>query len=187
MRVSKQQAAANKARVVEIAAQRFRERGFDGIGVADLMQDAGLTHGGFYGQFESKEDLAAQACAQAMAESAASWRKAADAAPKRPREAAIAQYLSPRHRDHPGRGCLLPALAAEIPRREPVVRRAFTEGFKGYIAEAMRTLPPANKTAQRKQALAILSSLVGAVILARAVDDPALSNDILRATAEQLE
>src|SRR5438309_11707248 len=106
MKVSREQAARNRERIVETAAQRFRERGFEGIGVADLMKEAGLTHGGFYGHFSSKEDLIAEASARALAQSLALWGKLADRAPGDPLSALAGAYLISRHRDHPGAGCV---------------------------------------------------------------------------------
>src|SRR3954470_1120937 len=119
MKVSREQAAENRERIVQTAARLFRERGFDGIGVADLMNAAGLTHGGFYGQFESKEDLAAQACARALDESAGKWARATEGKPAREALKAVADfYLTPRHAGDPGSGCAFVALGAEAARRE---------------------------------------------------------------------
>jgi len=114
MKVSKEQMAENRERILDAAAARFRERGFDGIGVADLMKDAGLTHGGFYGHFASKEDLMAQAAARALANAGAGWQALADAAPDEALGRIVRSYLSAAHRDHPERGC---AIAASAPRR----------------------------------------------------------------------
>src|SRR3954466_13018807 len=105
MKVSREQAAENRERIVQAAARLFRERGFDGIGVADLMSEAGLTHGAFYGQFESKEDLAAQACARALEQSAAKWDRAlAGQKPEDGLKAYVSGYLSQRHVNDPGHG-----------------------------------------------------------------------------------
>ena len=128
MKVTREQAAANRERVLDTAARLFRERGFGGIGVADLMQEAGLTHGGFYGHFASKDDLAVCACEHAFAQSQARWSRllaegGADALPT-----LIASYVSARHRDHPGRGCALAALGGEAHRHAPPLRRAFCGG-----------------------------------------------------------
>lgn len=182
MRVSKEQAAENRNRIIDVAGTLFRERGFAGIGVADLMKEAGLTHGGFYGHFASKDDLAAQACARTLAAAAAWWETQA-AAPGESLRAIVSSYLSEQHRDAPGRGCAIAALATDVSRQGSAVRRAFTDGLRPFIATLTRILPERREAARRKKALATLSGLVGALILARAVDDPALSTEILEAAA----
>src|SRR5437868_15523461 len=105
MKVSREEAAQNRERILEVAAKLFREKGFDGIGVADLMKSAGLTHGGFYGHFSSKEDLMAQACARALTQSLSKWKRLADRAPDNALSEITRAYLSTRHRDEPWRGC----------------------------------------------------------------------------------
>lgn len=186
MRVSKAQAAENRDRVVATAARLFREKGFDGIGLADLMQEAGLTHGGFYRNFPSKDALAAEACERALAASAERWRKILAEAGDAPLRAILAHYLTAQHRDHPGAGCAFAALGAEAARRDGPVRAAFTRGLE-RLADLFTTLMPGSgKAARRQQALATLSGLVGAMVLARAVDDAALSGEILAATRRVL-
>ena len=123
MKVSREQAAKNRERILDAAAQLFRERGFEGIGVADLMNAAGLTHGGFYGHFSSKEDLIAQACARALERSHEKWTKRAQRAPDEALSSIARDYLSTRHRDDPGTGCFLAALGSEAARHGPGVRR----------------------------------------------------------------
>src|SRR4051794_15120593 len=113
MKVSREQAVQNRERIVETAARLFRERGFEGIGVADLMKEAGLTHGGFYGHFSSKEDLIAEASARALAQSLALFTKVAERAPADPLPAIAGAYLTSKHRDNPGEGCVLAALGAD--------------------------------------------------------------------------
>src|SRR5213593_477266 len=110
MKVSRERAAQNRERILDAAARLFRERGFEGIGVADLMKTAGLTHGGFYGHFSSKEDLMAQACARALARSLEAWSKRAERIPDDPLLSIAGGYLSSKHRDDPGAGCVLAAL-----------------------------------------------------------------------------
>src|SRR3954466_14937410 len=127
MKVSREQAAANRERIVEAAAQLFRERGFDGIGVADLMKEAGLTHGGFYGHFSSKDELIAEASALALSESLEDWTRLADRKHDDPLSAMAGAYLATRHRDDPGAGCLLAALGPDVSRQGPAVRRAVTD------------------------------------------------------------
>ncbi|CAO3433077.1 TetR/AcrR family transcriptional regulator [Azospirillum endophyticum] len=184
MRVSKEQAAENRRRVVEVASALFRERGFNGIGVADLMKEAGLTHGGFYGQFQSKEDLAAEACAHAMEVAAERWGRSAegeDALPK-----LLASYLSPRHRDHSAAGCPMAAFGVDVARQGGSARSAFTRGLRPFLDRLSRLVPGRSTEAKRKAALATLSGMVGALILARAVDDPVLSDEILDAARVSL-
>lgn len=180
MRVSRAEAAQNRERVIDVAAKLFRERGFDGIGVADLMKAAGLTHGGFYGHFESKEDLMAQACARALEGSLAALHGVAERDEANALAAIASTYLSPAHRDQTGEGCVMAALGAEAARHGSPVRKAFTQGVRSTIDVLTRLVPGASKRAKRKQALVTYSSMIGALILARAIDDPELSEEVLQ-------
>lgn len=171
MRVTREQVQENRRRILEAAGRLFREKGFAAVTVAEVMEAAGLTHGGFYGHFASKEDLAAQALAQALAPAPREPGKAQDLA------GFVAAYLSASHRDQPGSGCALAALGSEAARQPAPVRRAFTEGVEARLARMQEALPDRDRAA----ALAAISQLVGAVMLARAVDDPALSDEILAA------
>jgi TetR/AcrR family transcriptional repressor of nem operon len=176
MKVSREVAAANRDRVLEAAARLFRERGIDGVALADVMREAGLTHGAFYGQFASKEALAAEAARHAMTAAAARWarRGAVDLA------GFAAAYCSPEHRDRPDRGCALPTLAVEAARRGGAVKAAIGEGVEAAASRlAARMAPP--PAAQPDAALAALATMVGALVLARAVDDRSLSDRILAA------
>lgn len=186
MRVSREQAAENRERMVQTAAQLFREHGFDGIGVADLMKAAGLTHGAFYGHFGAKDDLMAEASARALADSFTYWHKRIDQAGDAGLATVVGKYLSPAHRDHPGRGCAFAALGAEAQRHTPAVRRAMTAGLLPLIEVFGRLLPGRSKAARRQKALASFSAMVGALVLARAVDDEALSNEILQAVTANI-
>ncbi|MFN4117930.1 TetR/AcrR family transcriptional regulator [Acidovorax sp.] len=189
MKVSKEQMAENRERILDVAAQLFREKGFDGIGVADLMKSAGLTHGGFYGHFASKDDLMAQATERALQRLRAAWAamaQEAEDAGRDPLATLEAAYLSPRHRDAPGHGCLLAALGSDAARQGPAVRQAVTEGVRAQVEGLAALVPGRPKAARRQRALADYASLVGAMVLARAVDDPALSDEILQATAAAL-
>ena len=185
MKVSREQAAENRERILDAAARLFREKGFDGIGVADLMQGAGLTHGGFYGQFASKEDLAAQACARALAQSATKLDRSIAEHPKHPLQAVAASYLSARHRDNAGDGCAFVALGAEAPRHTPAVRHVFAQALQQRVEKLMQ-LVPGTKAARRRKALSTMAHLVGAQVLARAVDDTELSDEILHAVRTSL-
>src|SRR5882757_5280978 len=133
MKVTREQAAENRERVVDVASRLFREKGFDGIGIADIMKSAGLTHGGFYGQFKSKDDLAAQACARAFAQ----WAEELDARVRTSGgdslAALIRAYLSEAHRDARGTGCMTAALGAEAARQSQPLRQAFTQGIEQFI------------------------------------------------------
>lgn len=187
MKVSREQAAKNRDRIVEAASELFRERGFDGIGVADLMKAAGLTHGGFYGHFKSKDDLAVEAVATSLAQSVERWRALAREHADEPLAAILDHYLCDKHRDNAGRGCAYAALAADVARQDNrALRRVFSDGLRTIIDVFTRIVPGRSKPARRKQALARLSGMVGAVVLARAVDDPDLSHEILAATRAAL-
>lgn len=183
MRVSKQQAAENRARILAVAAQLFRERGLSGAGVDALGAAAGLTHGSLYSQFGSKERLAAEALTAALAGSAGSALLEGAAPGDGALRRFIVRYLSPRHRDAPGQGCALAALGCEVSRQPPSVRRAFTEGLEGMVGRMARLLPPGRA---QEEALTVTATLVGALVLARAVDDDELSERILGAARDRL-
>jgi len=187
MKVTRAQAQENRARVLEVAGRLFREKGLDGIGVDALMKGAGLTHGGFYANFESKEDLMAQACEHALAELVTRWGKVVGGANGDPLATVVTGYLSARHRDDPRNGCVLAALGADLARKSPAVRHGVTEGMRRFIELLTRIVPGRSRAARRKRALALYASLVGAMVLARAVDDPALSTEILQALAASAE
>ena len=180
MKVSKAEAAQNRERIIEVAAKLFRERGFDGIGVADLMKSAGLTHGGFYGHFASKEDLMAQACARVLKDALDALHQFAERDGENALSAFASAYLTPVHRDRPGEGCTLAALGAEVPRHGSLVRAAFTQGVRALVDMLMRLVPGKSKCAKREQALTIYASMVGALVLARAVDDIEFSEEVLQ-------
>jgi TetR/AcrR family transcriptional repressor of nem operon len=186
VKVSREQAVENRKKVVDTASRLFREKGFDGIGVADLMKAAGLTHGGFYGQFSSKEDLAAQASARALAEAGETWERWSAESGRDPLGALADAYLSPRHRENRGGGCAFAALGGEAPRWGRAVQRPFTEGLQACIARLERFRPGRSGKARRHEAIATMASLVGGLVLARAVDDPKLSAEILQAVRNDL-
>lgn len=185
MKVSKEQMAEHRERILEVAAARFREHGFDGIGVADLMKDAGLTHGGFYGHFASKEDLMAQAAGRALANTTAGWQQLAESAPPQALERLVRSYLSEAHRDHPERGCAIAALGADAARQGPAVREAVTEGVRAGAELLAGLLPGRGAARRRERAWAVYAALVGGMVLARAVgDDAALSKEVLDAVTK---
>ncbi|TXM66163.1 TetR family transcriptional regulator [Methylobacterium sp. WL120] len=171
-RVSQEQARINRQRVVEVAAALFRERGLHGVGVVDIMAAAGLTHGGFYGQFANKDALAAEAFDTALAEE---YRGTTDTV--------VANYLSLDHVRTPGKGCPLAALANDVSRESAgsAVRGRFAQGIEGLASIVANLTPKASKERRRQRALATVATLVGAVVLARAVDDEALATELLQA------
>ena len=186
MRVSREKAAENRERIIEAAGALFRAKGFSGIGVADIMKAADLTHGGFYGHFASKDDLVAQASRRAMTRAAANWGKTVADAPDDPFAALLKHYLSPRHRDEPGQGCVFAALGADAARSGRIVREAFAEGLEPLIEILAKSAPGSSKAVRRRKALAAMSGLVGALLLARAVGDAKLSDELLEATRREL-
>jgi len=186
MKVSRAQAEKNRDRVIDVAAALFRERGFDGIGLASLMKAAGLTHGGFYGQFKSKEDLAAQASGRALAENLQKWSSVIDGAAGDPLREIVAFYLSENHKDSPGQGCALAALGADAARHGGALRSTFTEGVGVYLDILSKMMTGRSAAEKRRKAMATLAEMVGAIVLARAVDDADLSRGILEAAAKDL-
>ncbi|CAH2604510.1 TetR/AcrR family transcriptional regulator [Rhodovastum atsumiense] len=188
MRVSREQAAENRERILVAAARLFRERGFSGIGVDALTEAAGLTHGSVYSQFGSKEQLAAEAVARAFTLSGEAWASlfSGEEHPADLKKI-VQRYLSQRHRDAPGSGCALAALGGEAARQGAPVREAFTAGVRRMAARLAPLQPGPSKAAREDAALATMASLVGALVLARAVDDPALSDRILAATRQRLD
>src|SRR5262245_30004935 len=185
MRVTRAQAEAHREKILAVAGTLFREHGFDGIGVADIMKRAGLTHGGFYGHFSSKDALAAEITERVIGRDGWLQRLTGSASPSF--RDVVRKYLSPRHRDEPGRGCLFAALSSEVARQPQGVRHAFTEGLRHRIDALRRVIPGRSEAARRRKALATMSGLVGALTLARAVDDPRLSDEILEAAASTFE
>jgi TetR/AcrR family transcriptional repressor of nem operon len=166
---------------VDTAAKVFREHGYDGIGVADLMKAAGLTHGGFYGNFESKEALMAEACARTFDQSLERWSRLAAGNPSGPFQAISAAYLSTDHRDNPGRGCAMAALGPDLARLSEPSRTAVTTGVRAQVAQLAALLPDGSDNERRHAALVAYASMVGAMVLARAVNDDALSNEFMEA------
>ena len=180
MKVSREQATKNRAHVVEVAGAQFRRHGFDGIGVADLMQAAGLTHGGFYNNFASKDALAAEAMTLVFAETTERLRRYALAAAD-PYAAMVRFYLSPEHRDSVEAGCAIAALSQDAARGSPELRAAFEAGIAAYLELIVEI---ADVT--RPRAMVIYATMVGALTLSRTITDPALSTDMLTAAVEGL-
>jgi TetR/AcrR family transcriptional regulator, transcriptional repressor for nem operon len=182
MRVSKEQAAENRERILKAASRLMRERGISGAGVDALTEAAGMTHGSLYSQFGSKERLVEEALDYGIADAAQRMHGAATLGDY------ISNYLTGSHRDMPGRGCPFAALSCEMPRQSGAVRERFTDGLRTLIKRLTSRTDPGLKQRQRyEEALATVASLVGALVLARAVNDPKLSDDILRATRSRLK
>ncbi len=186
MRVSCIQAAENRQTVINVASRLFRERGFDGIGLKDLMQGAGLTQGAFYKQFASKEDLAAQASGRALESATRRWSAAAAAHPEDPLGAVIAFYLSAEHRDEKMDGCPLVALGSDAARQGGDVKAAFEAGIKAHLEVLGRLISAPHGEEPKGKAMAILSTMVGALTLSRVVNDPDLAQAFLDAAGEQV-
>ena len=176
MRQSREEKAKTHDRIVEIAAERIREQGIDGPAVAEIMQAAGLTHGGFYKHFGSRDDLVAEAADRAFAEGERAVHEVIDDAPD-PLGAFVDWYVSARHRDNPGSGCPVAALGAGVRRGDERVRTAYRNQVERYLADLEGLL---GGESARTRATVALSTLVGSIVLARAVDDDALSEEILR-------
>jgi TetR/AcrR family transcriptional regulator, transcriptional repressor for nem operon len=186
MRVSREKAAEHRERIIDAAGALFREKGFGGIGVADIMKAADLTHGGFYGHFKSKDDLVAEACRRVMALAIANWERTTARAPDNPFAALLTRYLSPRHRDDPGRGCVFAALGADAARSGPLVHDAFADGLEPLIALLAKSAPGSSEPERRRKAVAAMAGLVGALLLSRAIGKRELSDEILDATRCEL-
>jgi len=186
MKVTREQATQNRDRVVAVAARLFRERGFDGIGISDLMKEVGLTHGGFYAQFPSKEHLMAEAATKAADEREAAMHKQFQDAPEKGVAGLAERYLSRRHRDNPGAGCYMATLGIDVARHGTLVRDAFTRS----VGSALEILAQAEKAGsekeRRRQAIADYAMMVGGMVLARAVSDESLSDEILSSLKAQI-
>src|SRR6478752_4177701 len=185
MRYSKEHKQETHARIVKKASVRLREKGAHGIGVADLMKEAGLTHGGFYAHFDSREALVVEAFAYAMDRSTERWRKVAEQTPPDKRLATIVEnYLTPVHRDDPGNGCAVPALGAEIARESLKTRKAFAAKLEQMIDMMADQVPDVPRKAARKQAMAALATMLGTLVLSRIAGSGELSEEILAAGRE---
>ncbi|GGC88811.1 TetR/AcrR family transcriptional regulator [Undibacterium terreum] len=176
MKVSREQYEANQQRILEAAGRLFREHGYDAVTLAEVMQAASLTHGGFYGHFKSKDDLIAQALA---------YRNSKPKAEIGPAEFAES-YLSARHRADLAGGCNIAGLATETTRQPLPARAAMTETIRSRIEGLARNSAGANPAEKRRVAIASWSAMVGAMIMARVCDDPALSDEIMHETRAQI-
>jgi TetR/AcrR family transcriptional repressor of nem operon len=185
MRYSKEHKQETHARIVKKASVRLREKGAHGIGVADLMKEAGLTHGGFYAHFDSREALVIEAFAYAMDRSTERWRKVAEQTPPDKRLATIVEsYLTPVHRDDPGHGCAVPTLGAEIARESPKTRKAFSAKLEQMIDMMADQVLDVPRKVARKQAIAALTTMMGTLVLSRIAGNGEFSDEILSAGRE---
>ena len=187
MGYSKAQKTRTHKRIVSIASKRFREKGLAGFGIADLMKEAGLTVGGFYKHFGSRADLVAEAVNAAFG----GWQRRLDGAKSGGRSVSLAklidEYLNETHRDNPGSGCAFSALAPEIARSDKRTRSLTSEQVRSDVQLIATLIPGRDKRAARSRAIFIVSALVGAMSLARAVSDEALSREILKTVGEVLK
>jgi TetR/AcrR family transcriptional repressor of nem operon len=187
MRVSKEKAAQNRERILTSAARLFREHGIAATGVDSITEDAGLTHGGLYSHFGSKEAIAAEAIRFALARGKRVWQRALERNPgKRALPAIVDGYLSRAHRDSPGDGCVVAALGTDIARQPRRVRQAFTREVKDDL-EFLSQLMPDDGRRRYEDAIVAFASMAGALILARAVNDEELSDLILKSTAKRIK
>jgi TetR/AcrR family transcriptional repressor of nem operon len=173
MKVSREQVLENKRTILAAAGRLFRERGFEAVTVTDVMKSAGLTHGGFYGYFKSKDDLIVQALAEVLGDSV---KPSADLV------AAAEQYLLPEHRDNFAGGCPIAALASECVRQTDEVRAEMTAGLKRQFEDLSRIAHGKDETERRRNAIGNWGAMVGALILARTSNDSQLSDEILNQT-----
>lgn len=173
MKVSRERMAENRQRILDAASRLFRDKGFDAVSVAEVMKAAGLTHGGFYGHFSSKDDLIAHTLGHVLA---------AGSGDEDDLRGYLDAYLAPRHRDNAADGCPTAGLAAAVRHQSSAARSAMTQGLRWQIDRLAEALPELAPTDRRRMAIGSWAAMVGAVILARATDDPALSDEILEQT-----
>lgn len=187
MRYPAEQKAQTHQQIVELAAREFRSKGLQGIGIANLMAQVGLTHGGFYAHFKDRDALVEEAVVYATNESFRQLIAVAETAPAGQEVAAMLDnYLSPTHRDEPGQGCVLPALAAELAGQPEAVRKAFTKSLKANVGKMARYMPAEDEKTRSTQAMVLISGMAGGVLVARSISDPKLSAMLLESVRTQL-
>lgn len=178
---------ATHERIVSVAARAIRRSGYAGTGVADIMKEAGLTHGAFYAHFPSREAMLAEAASRACAESSAALSGVVASVPSEETlKTMLRAYLSPEHLEQIESGCPLAALGSETARQTPEVRRATTQHIKAMVDLVARQSPDWGQPAAHERALLTLAAMVGTLVLARAVDDPALSGSLRDAALKYL-
>ncbi|CAI1527303.1 MAG: TetR/AcrR family transcriptional regulator [Serratia proteamaculans] len=187
-RVSKQQMERNREAIEQVSSQLFRERGLNGVSVNDLMAAVGLTHGGFYGHFASKDELAAVASRRAAEESAQRWEAMSRQPGQHNLQALIDGYLNVKHRDCPAEGCVVTALASDVAREgvDKPVHQAYLNGVKSMLARLESLSAVEDEQQRQQQALAQMAMLVGALTLARATQGDAVSEQFLNAARQAL-
>jgi TetR/AcrR family transcriptional regulator, transcriptional repressor for nem operon len=186
LRVTRIQAAENRQTVIDVASRLFRQHGFDGIGLKDLMESAGLTQGAFYKQFASKEDLEVEASKRAMESASHRWSDAVAGNPGDPLGSLADFYLSEWHRGEKSEGCPIAALGSDAARQGPNVKASFEAGIKAYLETLGRLVGEIDGEEPKGKAMAILSTMVGALTLSRAVNDSELAKAFLDAGAQQI-
>ena len=186
MRVSRKKCAENRERVLEAAAKLFCEEGFDDITLVDVMKAAGLTHGGFYGHFSSKDDLEIEATALALTKVATRWQRLVDRDAGDPLAGLVDHYLSSQDWAQRCKRCALATLVADVARQGKRVRTAFAAGLEPVIDVLANTVTDRCPNARLRKALSIMSELIGALILARAVRESALSEQVIDAALSSL-
>ena len=187
MRFEKGHKEQTRQRIIETAAQKFRKDGVAATGIAGLMAEAGLTHGGFYAHFTSKEELVRAALEAALDQTTASRQQALGStkAGAESLEALIRFYLRPAHRDTPEQGCAAAALISEIARHEPETRASFTARLRSLLEQFASVFPPeTDPHARQRAAIGLFGALLGCLQMARAVDDPVFSDRILESGVE---
>lgn len=185
MRRTSEQKAETHRRIVETAAKEFRSKGLQGIGIADLMARLGLTHGGFYAHFKDRDALVREAAECALHENLSALLSAAESGGKAGEvEAMLHYYLQPAHRDSPARGCTLAALAAEVARQPKGVRKAFTGLLKSNTSQLAQHMPGGTEALRLQHAMFLLSGMVGALAISRAISDPEFSDAWLAAVRD---
>ncbi|EJT06788.1 TetR/AcrR family transcriptional regulator [Rhizobium sp. CCGE 510] len=186
MRVSRAQAEANRETVIDVASRLFREHGFDGIGLKDLMKGAGLTQGGFYKQFASKDDLVALASGRAMENAIRRWSRVA-AGSADPFDAVVGMYLSTGHQGEKSDGCPLAALGSDAARQSEEVRLPFQKGIEAHLQVLDELIPASGGTKPYDKAMVVLSLMVGAVTISRIMTDQGMSERLLETAADAVK
>ena len=186
MKVNREQAIANREKVLKVASEQFKERGLDGISVVDLMNKAGLTHGGFYSQFKSKEALTQEVCVRAMTNTKENWQEVIDKATEAPLADLAEYYLTPAHRKSVNKGCPLAAMGNDVARKNGSVRRIFSNSLNDLIAAMSKVTPGGTEEKRKKIALSAISEMVGGIILSRIMEDETEAIELMDAVREDL-
>ncbi|MGH8509247.1 MAG: TetR/AcrR family transcriptional regulator [Gammaproteobacteria bacterium] len=187
MRRSREEAARTRQEIIKAASTLLRERGLHGISVAELMSEIGLTHGGFYTHFDSKEALTSEAMEAAFGESVTGWHKVLENARTKSGFASLVDlYLTEEHLRDPGTGCAVPALGSEIARAGPAVRESVAKGISEMIETLSKQIDDTSPERKKERAIATVACLVGAIVMARCVNDQPTARSYLKATRSQL-